>query len=148
MGSTSPRTKRFHVSVGPASLFDRARQVIHEQEPIDLKLHPTHHLIRRGQRNPPPEIYGSFRSAQWELVTVEVLGNGKWFSSGWRRRIGEETWFLVLGGRNEIVTLYCSEVGMDVPVRDFKNNISIVQQGDPFFGFVNDVNQALLEHEG
>ena len=87
-----PSTRRFHISVGPASLFERCLYVVRTRlEPIDFGGRVKHSVERLEERTPPPELLEPFVSREWELVTVEVLeSNGKWFSAGWRRRIGSE----------------------------------------------------------
>jgi hypothetical protein len=88
-----------------------------------------------------------FVSADWELVTVDALvSSGKWFSAGWRRQIGVETWFLAFGrsgDSSEILTVYRTSRG-DAPLSQFKNALDIVQPDDPFYVKVDRVNRELL----
>lgn len=145
-----PTTRRFHISVGPTSLFERCLHVVKTRlEPIEFGMGVKHFVEREAERQPPGELLGPFRSADWELVTVETLeSNGKWFSAGWRRRIGTESWFLVFGrsgDKSVIVTVFPTS---DRRIEAFKAEAEgIVRPGDPFFDKVARVNQALMDQE-
>ena len=145
-----PAVRRFHITVGPASLFERCLFVVRSRlEPIDFGRSVAHFVQREAERDPPAEILGPFSSSDWELVTVEALiSSGKWFTAGWRRVVKAETWFLAFGrsgSTSELVTAYPAPSG--VPIARFKNGPDIVQPDDPFFQDVDRVNRGLMAAE-
>jgi hypothetical protein len=115
-------------------------------EPIEFGTAVKHFVERKSERNAPPEMLQPFRSDEWELVTVEALeSNGKWFSAGWRRRIGGRMWFLAFGrsgDTSEVITVFPTT---DHPLAVFKNGPEVVRPENPFFGKVERVNRALME---
>ena len=147
---TRPNTRRFHISVGPTSLFDRCLHVVQTRlEPIELGKDVAHFVERERERVPPAELLEPFMSSDWELVTVEALeSSGKWFSAGWRRQVGDESWFLVFGSsgdRSVIVTVFPTS---DKQIAAFKAEAdTIVRPGDPFYARVDQVNRALMEQD-
>lgn len=148
---TRPATRRFHISVGPHSLLERCLHVVRTWlEPIGLGRGVAHFLERESERQPPDGLLEPFRSDRWELVTVEALeSSGKWFSAGWRRRIGGESWFLVFGrsgAKSVVVTIFPTT---DKRIDAFKADADvIVRPEDPFYGKVDQVNRALMEEAG
>lgn len=145
---TRPVTRRFHISVGPDSLFERCLHVVRTRlEPIELGRGVAHFLERESERQPPEELLQPFRSDRWELVTVEVLeSTGKWFSAGWRRRIEGESWFLVFGRSGNESVIVTTFPTSDRRIEAFKADADvIVRPEDSFYEKVDQVNQALME---
>lgn len=148
---TRPVTRRFHIGVGPDSLFERCLHVVRTRlEPIELGRGVAHFLERESERQPPKELLEPFRSDRWELVTVEALeSNGKWFSAGWRRRIEGESWFLVFGRSGNESVIVTTFPTSDRRIEAFKADANvIVRPDDPFYGKVDQVNRALMEDAG
>lgn len=116
-------------------------------EPIELGRVVAHFLERESERQPPEGLLEPFRSDRWELVTVEALeSNGKWFSAGWRRRIGGESWFLVFGRSGDESVIVTTFPTSDRRIEAFKADAEvIVRPDDPFYGKVDQVNRALME---
>jgi hypothetical protein len=146
-----PSRRRFHVSVGPDSLFERCLEVVRTRlEPIEFGRRINPFLERAAERLPPNELLAPFVSADWELVTVDALvSSGKWFSAGWRRKLGDGTWFLVFGrsgDSSELITVFPTEP-IDIPLKDFNNGPEIVHPDDPFYAKVDRVDCELLQQK-
>jgi hypothetical protein len=60
---TRPTTRRFHIAVGPASLFERCLYVVKTRlEPIEFGTAVKHLVERKSEREAPHEMLQAFRS--------------------------------------------------------------------------------------
>jgi hypothetical protein len=98
------RDVRFHVDVGPKELFERVRSVMGGRRGLT----PTReHFPRRAVQRGVPDEVADFDSREWELMTAEVdPRKGKFTSSSWRRRIGGQVWWIVIGLHDVLETAY------------------------------------------
>lgn len=128
---------RFHVETGPASLFERVHQVF--DGPRRLRLHAGH-LADRAQRWSAPLAELELLDPQdWELVLVEVRADtGKFVNTTWRRPIKGRDWWVVVGYRDTIRTVYPADPGKRARGRD------IVTEGE-MWQHVAAVNQHLVD---
>lgn len=131
-------THRFHVETGPDALFERVRQVM---TPTDLQIHADHFQKRATEREAPVEAIRSFDPTQphWELKTAEVrTDSGKFVSTGWRVCVHGETWWVVIGLKDTIITIYRSD----------KRGLGdgIVRDG-LLYAYVRSVNQQMVRNE-
>jgi hypothetical protein len=131
-------THRFHVETGPDALFERVRHVM---TPTDLQVHADHFQKRAAERDVPVEAIRSFDPTQshWELKTAEVrTDSGKFVSTGWQVRADGETWWVVIGLKDTIITVYRSD----------KQGLgdNIVRDG-MLYAYVRSVNRGLIQSE-
>jgi hypothetical protein len=125
---------RFHVDSGPASLFERVRQVF--DGPVRLKVHGRHLAERTAGVDAPLAELDSFDPAAWQLMTVEARQDtGRFVTTAWRRKIDGTTWWVVIGYGNTVRTLFRK------PNRG--RGPEIVTEG-PIFDLVDRVNAALV----
>ena len=127
---------RFHVDVGPSSLFERVRQVF--AEPRVLRLHGIHYNSRADERSFPSGIAEHFVADEWDLMTVEVRPNGKFARTAWRREIDGRTWWMVIGFNDTVQTVYSSSPGKRGLGPD------VVRSGE-LFNLVDCVNRDLVD---
>jgi hypothetical protein len=134
--STKLQTARFHVDAGPASLFERVRQVF--AAPRRLKLHGAHFNGRAAERGAPRELIEDFDPAAWELMTADVrTDTGKFVRTAWRRTVDRQTWWIAIGFHDTVQTVYPATPGKT----GFGDDI--VRAG-PLWQMVDRVNRALL----
>jgi hypothetical protein len=130
---------RFHISTGPASLFERVRFKI--SAPLDLDLNHDHYKERQEERSFMEEFVRPFRPNDWELVGATVTaGSGKFIESHWRRKIRDDWWHLVIGMNNVAITIIRSQNAKN-SAGDF-----IVKSG-PLYDKVAKVNADLMMNE-
>jgi len=131
----TPPVARFHADSGPASLFERARQVF--AGPLTLKLHGTHLTERTAAVAAPFDELDPFDPDRWELVTVEArTDTGRFVTTAWRRAIGDTTWWLIIGYHNTVRTLFRADKGKSGRGPD------IITAG-PVYDLVDRVNREL-----
>lgn len=74
-------------------------------------------------------------------MTVEVRADtGKFAKTAWRRKIGKQTWWVVLGFYDAVQTVYPSD-------DNFQKFGPDVVTGGEFYEFVERVNSELMEAE-
>ena len=97
---------RFHVSTGPPELFARVREVMAAVTRLDCTT--THFDERQAERGAPPVTsFEQFDSLEWELMAAEVrIDTGKFLASTWKRTFGHDTWWIVIGLHNALITAY------------------------------------------
>jgi hypothetical protein len=131
------QTSRFHVDFGPKSLFQRVRTKMSGVR--QLRVHAEHFRRRATERLAPIQQLRHFDSNESELVIAEVRDDTcKFVSSTWRRRIGDKTWWIVIGLHNTLETAYSGE----------KSGVGsgIVTEGE-LFGRVASVNADLIRRD-
>ncbi len=127
---------RFHVETGPPALFERVRQVFAEPRAL---MHGTHYTERAHERAAPRSAIKYFASTEWELMTAEVrTDTGKFVKTAWRREIGGQMWWSVIGFHDAVQTIH--------PASDEKTGLGqdIVCDG-PVWDLVDSVNRQLLD---
>jgi len=126
-------TSRFHVLTGPTELFDRVKQ---KMTGSVIKLHAAHLRQRLEERDIPEEIFESFSSETWELMTVEVRNDsGKFVSSAWRCQVKDTYLWIVIGLHNTVQTaMFTDKKGL---------GNEVVREGS-FYKKVQIVNKELL----
>lgn len=148
MMTKGPQTRRFHVSIGPAVLFERAFTVLKRQAPIDLKLHVPHFRKRVVEREVPEKLLDPFDPEEWELFAVEAnVSSGKFYSTSWRLKLEGQFWVVAIGVNNEIITAYKSSARVDTPIESFKRGMDVVAPEDPLFLLVDWVNRQLMARD-
>jgi hypothetical protein len=131
-------SNRFHIDSGPRSLFERVRFKIRGAR--DLVLDQSHFKDRESERNFPSHLVLPFDPEQWELLTAEVLKNGKFMKTTWSRVHSSKRWFIVFAKGDIAVTVYSGLL-----TRRLKG-AEIVTSG-PLFELVERVNQMLMANE-
>ena len=129
-------TRRFHVLTGPASLFERVRfKVLSDPQ----TLRPGGHArSRRVEYGIPSSILESFPN-DWVVMLAEVrVDSGRFVRSTWRKVIGHEAFWLVIGYNPQVVTIYKSGLGK-VAMSEI-----IVTRGE-FYNFVAKINHELMD---
>jgi hypothetical protein len=127
---------RFHVATGPESLFRRIRFKM--REPTRLQIHGNHFQERSIKYGAPFELIRNFDPNRWELMMAEVrTDSGKFVSSTWKVSDIENEWWIVIGFRDTIETVY--------PGDDSKTGLGdqIVKSG-LVYDYVNHVNSGLM----
>jgi hypothetical protein len=129
---------RFHVAMGPRSLFDRVRFKMRGKR--TLRIHASHLASRAIERVAPLEAIAAFDSSEWELVTAEVRADtGKFINSAWRRAIEGRWWWVAIGLYDAVETVIDTDkLGL---------GDSIVTAGD-LFDLVERINRELMLAEG
>lgn len=140
VGEMPPKfeTRRFHVLSGPPSLFERVRFKVLSDRQI---LKPGGHAkSRQVEHSIPAWILESF-SGGWMVILAEVrVDSGKFVKSTWRKVVGREAFWLVIGYNPHVVTIYKSGLGK-VAMSEI-----IVTEGE-FYDFVSKVNRDLMNEE-
>ena len=130
---------RFHVTSGPASLFERVRQLF--AAPRTLKLHGSHLQERATASGAPLELLDPFDPDAWELMTVEArTDTGRFVSTAWRRQTESTTWWVVIGFHDTVRTIFAS------PPSKLGAGDSIVR-GGPLWDLVDRANRELVAGE-
>jgi hypothetical protein len=129
---------RFHISTGPASLFDRVRFKMCGCR--ELNLHAAHLQERADKYDVPLGLFRSFDPNIWKLVTAEVrTDTGRFINSAWEVNTGDRSWWVIIGLHDTVETAF--------PVERKKGlGSSIVTRG-PLYDFVEKVNKQLMELE-
>lgn len=130
---------RFHADTGPSSLFQRVRFKIKGAR--DLVLTHKHFLDRETERAFPRSLVLPFDPDQWELLTAEVIKNGKFMKTTWSRVHDGKRWFIVFTKGDIAVTVYSGSLQRRL------RGPEIVTDG-PIFEMVDRVNRALMDEEG
>ena len=129
---------RFHVAIGPQSLFNRVRDIISGKR--KLRIHARHLADRAAERAAPLEAISAFDAGEWELVTVEVRTDTcKFVNSAWTREIDGRRWWIVIGLHDTIETV------IETNKRGLGD--SIVTGGD-LYDRVEKVNRDLMLADG
>jgi hypothetical protein len=130
-------TARFHVDIGPASLFKRVAQVL--SQPKLLNVHADHFHDRAFERNAPADALRKFDPATWRLVTVDVrTDTGKFVSTAWEVEVNGENWWVTIGLGDTITTVFRV---------NNKSGQGSAQLPDSFiYRFVEKVNKNLLQN--
>lgn len=96
---------RFHVSSGPAALFERVRFKMATRR--ELKLHAAHFKFRARERATPRLRLKDFDPRVWELVSAEVrTDTGKFVNSAWDVNVGRQRWRVVIGLHDTVETAF------------------------------------------
>lgn len=137
--TTRYRRLRFHVDFGPGALFDRVRYKIQGRR--KLQIHADHFRSQAEARGAPVEQLADFDPLDWELMTVEVRADkGTFVRTAWRRLVGPRMWWVVIGYRDTVATVYSA----DPSAR--KAGAAIVRGGAEY-DFVHDVNLASMKRD-
>ncbi len=129
---------RFHVSSGPASLFERVRFKMATRR--ELKLHATHFKLRAGERATPSMKLKDFDPGVWELVSAEVrTDTGKFVNSAWNVNVGGRRWRVVIGMHDTVETAFT--------VSDARGPGEAIVRNGPLYNFVERVNRELMQGE-
>jgi hypothetical protein len=129
------QTIRFHKATGPDSLFARVQQKMAEK--TGLHFHGLHFRQRANERNIDKQLIKDFPSAAWEVMEAEVrTDSGKFVSSSWRKKVGNNFLWIVIGFGETIKTAFWSN--------GYKLGPSVERESS-FYFFVDEVNQALLD---
>ena len=126
---------RFHVTSGPASLFERVNFVMSK---LDNVGYAKHFRDRVEQRKIPKAVLNSLDKyffLDWVLVTAEVrTDTGKFVNS---------TWECVFEGEVYWVTIGLGNVAETIIRKDCRDGYTYVSSG-PMYEFVEGVNEVLM----
>ena len=130
---------RFHVDLGPSSLFERVHFKMKDVHRLDLT--SIHFRKRCVERRIPVEVLDClchFDISKWTLKLADVRKDrGKFYSSTWEYVWnGRKFWVTIATGNKVLTIVEKSSSGLDGCIRD-----------GVLFDFVDRVNQVLMEEE-
>lgn len=134
-----PENQRFHISTGPASLFERVRFKMSGPRTLSMSGHA------KKKENVSPEVLAevlSFDSSKWELVQASAsIDTGKFVKTAWRRKFDQDWWWIVIGYHNTVMTIFKQrsqgKTGLD----------STITTSGEVYDLVERVNRELMEAE-
>lgn len=106
-----------------------------------LRIHADHLQDRAAARDATLDELRDFDPAEWELMTVEVRADeGTFVRTAWRRDVDGRTWWIVIGYRDTITSVYPAERAAR------KLGSDVVRAGDAY-QFLATVNAALMKRD-
>lgn len=137
---------RFHVSLGPMSLFERIRFKMKGRR--ELLLSGSHFLRCIADGAIPTAIVETlqyFDAEEWVLLSAEVrVDNGEFVSSSWGRKIGKRYYVITIGYSNFVETIY-ETVNLDAKLHANGTGCYVTPQ-DKLYNYVERVNYELMHN--
>ena len=133
------KTARFHVDLGPDSLFQRVRFKMKDVTELNLK--GAHFNERLSNRSIPEGVVLALRLfdiSEWRLITAEVrVDRGKFVSSTWEK---------IIDGQQYQVTIGLGSFAETILNKTSSGMAKCVQSGE-LYDFVSRVNEQLMQLE-
>lgn len=105
---TKIRTFRFHTRLGPALVFDTAREQLNAL--AGLSLETPHAKFRFDERDIPLALLTDFQPEHWELITVEIaMRTGRITYMSLRRKLESKKYLWIVLAFEHVITAWITE---------------------------------------